>query len=245
MMDLNLATSLVTHLLAFTLGLQALEIFILSLNPLFFKVWNFDSVFSNKALQAVVILQMASALAGFFYPAPTFFAVLFLTNLLICMRFRGTFNGGSDMMAFVVLTGVLITLCSTSEKGQQLGLIYIAIHTLYSYFKAGIVKLIQHDWRSGKALPAFLNRSLFSDVKSISHWLGLKPTLSLFACWIVLVFELAAFGLVFFPGLAIYYFMAALFFHLMNFLSFGLNRFFWMWLTAWPALLYSLFLIQN
>jgi hypothetical protein len=250
------------HVLALTLIFQGLELLIATWQASFFKIWSYENLksdlergmplpnslvrllFANSSFRFILLLQILTAAATFFLPVFPFFLVLLLTHLLICIRFRGTFNGGSDMMIFVVLTGVLIALVSSEEKIQKLGLIYIAIHTLYSYFKSGLSKVIQKDWRDGSALPTFLDRSLLIDVRQIAKWLMGQKWLCLGLCWIVLIFELSAIGLPLAPHLASLYFAGVLLFHFGIYVSFGLNRFFWAWLCAWPAVFFSISLFR-
>lgn len=260
-MNFQLALSLTVQLLAFTMVIQALEVLLLTKNKEFLEIWSFENlrpqlekglplpktwiakIFSIQGLRLISVLQIAVAAACAFNPHPALIVFLLISHLLICIRFRGTFNGGSDMMTVIVLTGVLISLSATSAFIQKLGLIYLSIHTLYSYFKAGLFKVIHLDWRTGRALPAFLDRSIYPDIRAISRWVQKKPGLSLTLSWAVLVFELGSLGLLLHPNLRFTYFVLALIFHFINFLNFGLNRFFWIWLSAWPAVIFSLGLI--
>lgn len=257
---MSLANTLwiIVHLLCLSMALQAIEIMILTRSKAFQNIWSFENLktdlesglklprsflsklFSIRGLRFVALTQVLLCLICFSFP--TFWIVLLLltTHLIVCIRFRGTFNGGSDMMTFVILTGLLISFASKDERYQKLGLIYIAIHTLYSYFKAGLVKVKFKEWRNGHAAPAFLERSLYLDMKSIAQWLRYRPRLSQTLCLSVIIFELSALALPLVPTFALSYFALAASFHFLNFLSFGLNRFFWIWLTAWPAVLYSL-----
>ncbi len=253
-MNLNMALMATTHLLSFAMALQTFEMLLMIRNKEFYKVWSFENLkeqiesglplpnflisnlFSITGFKNILIIQLILSFVGFLFPAPAIFIGLFLTHLLINVRFRGTVNGGSDMMTFVVLTGVLISFINGAEK---LGLIYICIHALYSYFKAGFVKLIHNDWKSGFALPSFLGRSLFSDIVLLSK--KLQPNLSLNKVlgWSVLLFELSVILLPFFHFLTIPYFICAFIFHFLIYISFGLNRFFWIWMAAWPAVIFS------
>ncbi len=256
--DLAEAVTLTSHLVSLILFMQAIEMLYLDrLSPLL-EIWNSENLLedweaslplplswlqvllSNQAFLFSLILQIALSLISFFYPHPLIFIGLFLIHLLTCIRFRGTFNGGSDMMLFVVLTGLIISLASSSEKIQKLGLIYIAIHLFYSYFKAGWVKIRESDWRQGTALPHFLSRSLYPETQKISDWLFQHPKISWIASWCVLLFELSFPLLLWKPQWATLYFGLAFIFHFSIFLFFGLNRFFWVWIAAWPSLLWSL-----
>lgn len=257
-MNLTLAILMTSISVSFVIILQSIEMLQIISKKEFKEIWSFDNlksdlerglplpnsiigfIFSESIFKIIVILQLILACLGLYYHEPALFLSLFFTNLIICIRFRGTFNGGSDMMTFVVLTGVLIATVSLEEKFQRLGLIYISIHTLYSYFKAGLIKLKESDWRQGLALPAFLSRSLNVDIRNLGEWLERKPNLRRGLSWGVLAFELAAISVIFLPNITLYYFIIALGFHFFIYLAFGLNRFFWIWSTAWPAILYSL-----
>lgn len=257
-MSLENTMWIMIHLLCFSMALQAIEIFALSRKKSFQKIWSYENlyldlkrglplpeflrkaVFSITGLRAISLIQLSLCMIGPFYPTFLIFMLLLLTHLIICIRFRGTFNGGSDMMTFVILTGILISYGSSDERYQKLGLIYITIHTLYSYFKAGLVKVRYKEWRNGHAVPAFLERSLFLDMKTLAQALRFRPQVSRVLGLGVIGFELSSLALPLFPSLSFLYFALAASFHFLNFLCFGLNRFFWIWLTAWPAVLFSL-----
>lgn len=256
-MTLVTVTLMTSILISFVLLIQGIEMLLISRKSEFRDIWSYNNLkrdfsiglplpqrlinflFSDKSFQYLVWSQILLSVFGLFYAEIALFAGLFVIQLLICIRFRGTFNGGSDMMTFVILTGVLISLFGKSGQ-QNLGFIYIAIHTLYSYFKAGFVKILQPDWRRGLALPAFFERSQYADVRVLGSWLRKKPTLSLTLCWMAVLFELSSVVLLFFPGFAILYFVCAAIFHFLIFMTFGLNRFFWNWMAAWPAVIFTL-----
>lgn len=236
--------------LAFAMLLQAIEFFSLSRKDSILQIWSYENlkndlqsglplphflvkiIFADQNFKWLALVQIILALSGIFYSHLFIFIGVFIIHLLICIRFRGTFNGGSDMMTFILLTGVIINLSASNEKIQKLGIYYILIHTFYSYFKAGFVKILSSDWRSGQALPAFLERSLFPDVRSLGRLLQSKKILSLILCWSTIIFELGIVALLFYPSFFPAYFACALIFHLSIYTSFGLNRFFWIWGAA-------------
>lgn len=262
-MTLIEAASLTSYFLAFALLIQAVEFISLSRRADFFTIWSYQNLktdlenglpfskgfiaklFSDFSFKIIVWIYFIVAFFVFILPAYSFllFLILFFIHLYICIRFRGTFNGGSDMMSFVLLTGMLIYTSSTDTSVQKLGLIYIAVHAVYSYFKAGRVKVISPEWRNGKALPLFLEQSLYADTRQISAWLKFKPKFSLLLCWSVILFEMGIVTLPLLGQFKIYYFIAAILFHFVIYKGFGLNRFFWVWVSAWPAILYSMSLI--
>jgi hypothetical protein len=257
------AFSLTTHLLAFAMTLQAAEIFLLTRQEEFRAIWSWtnlepdlsrglplpphilSAVFSNLGLAVIAVVQLLASAAAFYFPSPYLFALLALTHLLICIRFRGSFNGGSDMMTFVVLTGVLIALIGGEEKFIKWGLLYVTIHVLYAYFKAGLAKIQQPEWRLGLVIPAFLEKSLYPEIRDFGRLLRGRPSLALVMSWGVMGFELSAIALPFVPEDVAVYFAVAVSFHFLNYLAFGLNRFFWIWLCAWPAVFYSLSMLSG
>jgi hypothetical protein len=86
---------------------------------------------------------------------------LFLGNVLILIRWRGAFNGGSDFLTLAVLTGLLVAYAvaawGDTGLGMKAGLWYIGIQSVTSYFMSGAVKILQPEWRSGRAMTIFLN----------------------------------------------------------------------------------------
>lgn len=163
--------------------------------------------------------------------------VLLLSQVAIGLRFRGTFNGGSDTMSVVVLLGLSIAaVAPTSPLALKAGLLYIAVQTTLSYFVAGIGKLKNAEWRTGTAPASFFSSERYGAP------LWLRRSLSagrcpLFLGWCVLVFECGAPLAWSSPRLCAAFVAAGLAFHLGTWLLFGLNRFVWIWTAAYPALL--------
>lgn len=258
-MTLAASTLVTLRLLSLTLLIQAAEILILSRRSDFKNIWSFKNLnrdllsglplptklveifFSTKGLQAITLVQITIAITTAFTPHALGITVLMITHLLICIRFRGSFNGGSDMMTFVVLTGTLIA----TTGAQKVGMIYIATHALYSYFKAGLAKAKHREWWNGQAIPAFLSRSLFPDIQMMGAQLRNYHWLSKATGWLTLFFEFSILGLLLLPKFAMMYMAGAIVFHLSIYFCFGLNRFFWIWISTWPAILYSLSLLNS
>lgn len=166
--------------------------------------------------------------------------VLFLMALLLLLRWRGAFNGGSDFMTLVGLSGLLLAhLVGTFTDpalGWQAGLWYITLQTLSSYFVSGWVKLMRPEWRSGEALPLFLDSGVYGPLPPRSIF---RHRMVAWGCsWSFTLWE----G--FFPvvlldvRLAVLWCAVATLFHFLVFWFFGLNRFFWAWLSSFPALIY-------
>lgn len=151
--------------------------------------------------------------------------------------FRGPYNGGSDRMGMLILTCLLLTKLAPTTQLKELAFGYLSLQVILSYFISGWVKVVNPDWRSGRALRDVF---LFSAYPVSENLRGLAdhPRLVFVAGWTVIILELAfPFTLLSAPTL-----LAALFFtasfHLANAVLFGLNRFFWVWLAAYPSLIW-------
>jgi len=162
--------------------------------------------------------------------------LLLFTQVAICVRFRGTFNGGSDTFSVVLLTGLtLAQLFPGSLLAQKAALLYIAVQLSLTYFISGMAKLQHADWRSGRALANFLGSGRYGTPAGLVRVFSGPLRLSLVS-WLVLVFEccfpLAWSG----PRTCLAFIGLGLCFHLGTWLLFGLNRFVFAWAAAYPAL---------
>jgi hypothetical protein len=167
-------------------------------------------------------------------------AFLFVGNLLILIRWRGAFNGGSDFMTLVVLTGLLIAYTVgtwvDAELGVRAGLWYICIQSVTSYFMSGAVKLLRVQWRNGEAMTIFLNAAIYGPLPP-QHWLRHRVW-AMLGSWGFIAWECAfPFALVG-PWHAVAFCAVAAVFHFLVFWFFGLNRFFWAWMASFPAIVW-------
>jgi len=200
-----------------------------------------DVLFKPQMHQLHLVLRLCAAVAlalqGASLPVIGF---LFVGNLLILIRWRGAFNGGSDFMTLVVLTGLLISQVVGAlghvELGWQAGFWYIAIQAITSYFMSGAVKLLRREWRNGSAMTIFLNGAIYGPL-SAKHLLR-NTWLALFGSWGFIVWEILFPLSLLDPRLAAVFCAVAALFHFLVFWFFGLNRFFWAWLCAFPAIMW-------
>lgn len=200
--------------------------------------WSMARCLSYRAFLALLALQLAACawlLAR--GPSPALL-VLLLVTLLVCVRFRGSFNGGSDAMTVLVLLGLSAGALFPGRPRVALGgLGYIALQTTLSYFVAGVLKLKEPSWRRGRALPAFFELPRYG-VPAAARAIAKRPVLARAAAWGILLFECAFPLALLGPPLSAPFLAAALVFHLLNSALFGLNRFLWAWAAAYPAVYY-------
>ena len=193
----------------------------------------------EQVFLCILYWRLICSLLLFFSSSPYILASLLLTQLLLAIRFRGTFNGGSDYMTILTMIALLIASISPNNKLFAIPLMYLAVQTILSYFFAGVAKLRDDDWRSGTAIAKIINGPNFSPPHFFKRLLQDK-LVAFLLCWIVMGFEVTVPLIGFFPDYLIYALSGLLIFHLINFFIFGLNRFVFAWLATYPAVFYLL-----
>ena len=200
-----------------------------------------DMLYRPTPYACMLWLRGALALALMLgHAGPGSAVLLFAMALLILLRWRGAFNGGSDFMTLVGLTGLLLAhvlvLFTDSVSAWRAALWYVTVQSLSSYFVSGWVELMRPEWRSGRALTVFLDTAVYGPLPAKSIYR--KPRLAMLCSWGFIVWE----GL--FPLALLDVRLAAMFcaiaavFHFLVFWFFGLTRFFWAGLSNFPAILY-------
>ncbi|WP_025897051.1 HTTM domain-containing protein [Sneathiella glossodoripedis] len=189
----------------------------------------------ERILFSIRILLSVCLLAGFY--ADWALLGLFILYLVQLSWFEGPYNGGSDRMGILILTALLIANFSPALLVRELAFGYLALQLVLSYFISGWVKIRNPDWRSGLALNDVFRFSAYPVSDQIRQFAA-SPRLLFVMSWAVMLFELLFPLCLLHPisltlGLAI----AALF-HLANACLFGLNRFFWIWLCAYPSIIW-------
>ncbi len=184
----------------------------------------------------ILAARLTCAIVLLFFTHPLLVLYLLLSTLLISVRWRGTFNGGSDYMTILVLGSLTLASCFGYDSIVALGCLgYIAIQACSSYLISGAVKLRNADWRKGVALPRFIESSIYEPSSFLQNLLR-RPSLGVFFSWLAILFECTFPVSLFDPRLCLIYISAAIFFHLANVYLFGLNRFLFAWGATYPAL---------
>lgn len=220
-MQFDTALRITEMLLGFAFVLQSLEHF--RSTP------DLRIAFALRALCSVFLLF------GVFAP----FALLALCALGLhaLHRFQGPYNGGADRMGLLILVCLTLATWLPMAQLKETFFAYLGLQLVLSYFISGRVKLMNSDWRSGQALSDVFAFSAYPVAENL-RLLSERRTLMWVMSWAVIGFE------VLFPLSLISQFtlICALCltacFHLANAVLFGLNRFFWIWLAAYPALIW-------
>jgi hypothetical protein len=200
----------------------------------------FAFLFKDQIHFINLILRLCAALSLVIAPHAVAAIFLFISTVILLIRWRGAFNGGSDFMTLVTVTGLLIGTCASSFvdliTAWSAAFWYVTIHSVSSYFMSGAVKLLNQHWRRGSALTHFLDGGLYGPLKKQS--LFKNPLIAKGASWAFILWEISFPSVLFDVDLAIIYCVVAFIFHLLVFRFFGLNRCVWAWVATFPAILY-------
>jgi hypothetical protein len=152
-------------------------------------------------------------------------------------RYNGPYNGGSDRMGLLILFCVTIAEWLPNPRWQIYVFGYLAIQLVLSYFISGLVKVVNADWRSGRALQDVFLFSAYPVSEKLRGFHD-KSKLMFIMSWCVMGFELIFPLAMLDQSLLIVALMIAATFHFANACLFGLNRFFWVWLSAYPSIIW-------
>ncbi len=193
-----------------------------------------DAIFGTRGTVVVIALQLAAAIAlpAIVHAAPAWIALA--CTIAIAVRFRGTYNGGSDAMLVVVLLGLAIA----RSGWPRAGLAYIAAQLVLSYAIAGIAKLGDPRWRRGDAFAVLVALPAYGVPPRLARLLA-RPAIGRLGAFATLAFE-CGFPIALLNRTACIAVLAiGAAFHLGNAIVFGLDRFWWTWLAAYPALWFT------
>ena len=161
---------------------------------------------------------------------------LSLHSVMVLHHFQGPYNGGSDRMGLLILYCLCLAHWLPPGWGE-IAFAYLGLQVILSYFISGQVKVVNPEWRSGQALRDVFLFSAYPVSEELRR-LADRSGLLWAASWSVMLFELIfPISLLDPSALAIALAIAALF-HLANACLFGLNRFLWTWIAAYPAILW-------
>ncbi|GGY70375.1 HTTM domain-containing protein [Cellvibrio zantedeschiae] len=206
-------------ILAFAFVLQSLE-YLRGLQP-------------EKSIAAIRLLLSLLLLVGI---QPVWVELgLLLSSVFYLFRFQGPYNGGSDAMGILVLFSLFLSHLASTHFWQEIALGYLAFQLTFSYFQSGYIKVINVEWRNGRALQDVFSITAYPVSDKIRLW-GKSTRLMCIMSWVVILFELAfPFSLLNQITFLIALVIAGIF-HFANAWLFGLNRFFWIWPAGFPIL---------
>jgi hypothetical protein len=162
---------------------------------------------------------------------------LVILGVLILKQFQGPYNGGSDRMSYLTLCCLCLIYFAPTLRFKEFILGYLALQLLLSYFISGWFKIVNPNWRNGNVLKdifLFSNYPVSDNMRAITSF----PTFLNLLAWGVISFELIFPFLVLNRNTLFIGLIIASLFHLSLVFLFGLNRFFWAWLAAYPSVLW-------
>ncbi len=256
-LTLTLAWQLVARLVALAVTLQTIELLQLHRVAAGDGIWRWSTLAREwsalprpfgavvtqllrpRPFVVLLVVRLAAAVAlGLFALTPWTAAapaILLVTTVLVQLRWRGTFNGGSDFMTLVILTALTVASVAPPDSRAATGaLLYVAVQTCTSYFLAGVAKLRTASWRDGRALPFFVATAIY-DRPPWPRALFANATAARVLCWATLLLECTFPLALLRPALCLGYLAVAFVFHVGNARIFGLNRFLFAWAAAYPA----------
>ncbi|WP_282091988.1 HTTM domain-containing protein [Epibacterium ulvae] len=158
-------------------------------------------------------------------------------SVLMLHRFQGPYNGGSDKMTILILSCVSLAHLAPNVFWAEMALAYLAVQLVLSYFVSGWIKIINPEWQSGRALSDVFRFSAYPVSEGLRDWADRRLVLFLMS-WAVMLLEVL-FPLTLLNAQALQLaLLCTAAFHLSNACFFGLNRFFWIWLCAYPSLIW-------
>ena len=158
-------------------------------------------------------------------------------SLLILRRYQGPYNGGSDRMGLLILYCLCLTYWLPKGVSAEVAFGYLAVQVILSYFISGQVKIVNPEWRSGRALQDVFRFSAYPVAESLRA-LADRPQLLWSTSWAVMLFEILFPLSILNSTILILALGVAIAFHLANACLFGLNRFVWFWIAAYPSILW-------
>ena len=189
----------------------------------------------TRPLFALRIVFSAMLLGGLY--SAWALAGLAVLAVVLLHRFQGPYNGGSDRMGLLILLCLLLSHAAPTQIWREVAFGYLALQLTLSYFMSGWVKIVNPDWRNGRALRDVFRFSAYPVAENLRA-LADRPQLLFAASWAVMLFELAFPAALLHPAALVAALAIAALFHLANAVLFGLNRFFWVWIAAYPSILW-------
>lgn len=180
---------------------------------------------------------------------PAFYIAALVFILLNYTLLKHPLNGGSD--SFIGLTAILLIIYLTNTHYIKFApellllkalLTYLSLQLILSYFVAGLVKVKNKKWLSGDELDHIdtLQNKYPLNLRFVHFLKQLKLNKILSVSMII--FELSSPILLLRNSFSMAYLVCGVIFHFIIFITLGLNRFFWTWLTLYGFYLSWLFI---
>ncbi len=186
------------------------------------------------------ILFVAAAVALLLLAWPSvapLIAIAWIMQIVIMKRYHLTFDG-SDHMTVVVLLACLLGRVEPDPLAARAAVTFLAAEVTLAYLAAGLYKATSSYWQSGHAIAMVVQTRMFGQAAAarlIRHHpvIGRAATYSVF-CWesLFVCFLVAP------PPVILTILVLGIGFHLGCSVIMGLNRFIFVFVASYPAVLY-------
>lgn len=216
------------------LALRATEIFL----ALAFLQQSAEHIIASSDARFLFLPRAALSIILLLGPfSPWVLLALSAHSLVVLHRFGGPYNGGSDRMGLLILYCLCLSRWLPDGITTEAAFGYLGVQVVMSYFISGHVKIINREWRSGRALQDVFSFSAYPVAESLRA-LANRPRLLWSASWAVMLFEVLFPLSVLNSSILVSALCVAAMFHVANACLFGLNRFVWFWIAAYPSILW-------
>ncbi len=204
----------------------------------------FDALFARRIWLAAQVLRALCAAHLLFSPERSLtggveIIILFVVGSLSNLRMTPYEAETENRFSLTIIGALMLRQLEPTPFIDQICLWFIALQLCLSYATAGIVKLLNEGWRGGNGLFNVVNASSLARYGEIARFFSRHRALARNLTWLSVAVE-CAFPLVLFVGKPYFWAFLAwgLLFHFLNAVALGLNKFFWAWIGAYPALIF-------
>jgi hypothetical protein len=202
-----------------------------------------DMLFNKPGVLTIMLLRICCSIYLFIDPISpvTVYILAFVVASSLLLTVRNPIGGdGADQMSAIVSIALLIAFIFRDPKIAAVSLYFIAAQSILSYVIAGAAKMLSKKWRSGAAVFQIMNTESYGSERIALYLQRSSPAVSAVLSWNVMLVEALFFTVVILPYPYFFIFLAwGLFFHFYNAVIMGLNNFFWVFLSTYPAIVYA------
>jgi hypothetical protein len=202
-----------------------------------------DMLFNKSGVLTIMALRICCSIYLFIDPISSvtvyILAIVVATSLLLAVR-NPIGGDGADQMSAIISIALLIAFIFHGPKITAVSLYFIAVQSIISYVIAGSAKMLSKKWRSGAAIFQIMNTESYGSERIALYLHRSSPVVSTVLSWNVMLVEGLFFTVVILPyPYCLIFFVWGLFFHAYNAVVMGLNNFFWVFLSTYPAIIYA------
>lgn len=204
-----------------------------------------DLLFDLPVWFFLLLLRGIAVLVLIFFPIQTWSSIIGLTIVFIITSFinfrSAPYGTETSNRLTLVITGALLLRCAAPNSLilMKASLWFIALQTCISYLTAGVGKFFNQGWRNGYGLFNVVNNQMNGLPPQLAMFFYQHQTIGKIFTWFTIGIE-CTFPLVLLFGqpFVFLFLVWGMLFHLANAILLGLNKFFWVWLATYPAILF-------